>query len=328
MSRRFIHLIAATVVALCIPFVVALVPVSAPPFPATVFSVSTVDPQRPIQSLYVIEQRAATVGWDASSAHAAGDMWSLLGDEHRALSYWEQSLAADPSNHSLLIRLADSYWEHARWSSALVMLSRALESDPNDDAIRLRLGILQAIFDPTSAADTLSKLSSPMESVLLEAQGDTSDVVRLMRVGAALVASENWTAAEAAFEYAASFSPPSGLAFAYWGLARDRVGKNGAQQIEKAVELLPADAQVRYLQGLHLRITNDLGGSLEAFQLAVTLEAENPAYSAELGAAYELAGNLDEAEIWLKRAVTESENDPRFVALLDAFYQRFPAMAD
>ena len=286
-----------------------------------------VDFSRPVQTLYRIEVQSARSGWSLDAALAAGDTWAALGDSRRALAYWEIAFSLDGRRSQVVSRLAAAYWEQEQWSSALVMLKRLLTLDPADSTARLRLGLLQAIFDPQAAIPTLTDAGASA-ALLVVVPGEVSDVQRLMRVGATLAGEDDWAMAEAAFEYAASFSPTDGVATAYWGLARDRVGKDGSAQIATAVALLPTSAPVRYLQGLHLRLVGDVVGSLEALRTAAELDAANPAYAAELGAAYEVAGNLNAAKIWLRRAVALSADDERFTALLEAFYQRFPTLKE
>ena len=104
------------------------------------------------------------------------------------------------------------------------------------------------------------------------------------------------------------------LALAYGGLARDMQGKDGAPQIDAAVTVAPDDPQVRFLQGLHLRLAYDNAGSLDAMVQAVALDPENPALYAELGKAYQLTGDLTAAERWLKFAVSL---DSHFQPLLE-----------
>ncbi len=331
MRRKGVWLAAllATALALLLFWVALVPPAPQPPSPSETGALLPVviDFQRPLQTLYRLQSRAVRVGWTVESALAAGDAWAALGDSRRALAYWEIALQQNAQPTAVLARLANGYWEQEQWSAALVTLKRLLASDPADRAARLRLGTLQAIFDPQAAALTLAESDAPSAAALLAAaQGDANDVPRLMRVGLTLAGDDNWAMAEAAFEYAASFSPPDGLAAAYWGLARDRVGKDGAAQIAAAVALLPANAQVHYLQGLHLRLVGDAAGSLQSLRTAAELDAENPAYAAELSAAYEQAGNVDAAQIWLRRAVALAEGDVRFSTLLDEFYQRFPAL--
>ncbi len=131
-------------------------------------------------------------------------------------------------------------------------------------------------------------------------------------MGKALADAKLWPYAELAFSLS---SDP--LAYAYGGFARDMQGKDGSSQIDTAVALEPNNAQVRLMQGLHLRMNYDYPNSLKAIIQAVALDPENPALYAELGKAYQLTGDLTTAEHWLKYAASL---DPHFQPLVDAFY--------
>ena len=133
------------------------------------------------------------------------------------------------------------------------------------------------------------------------------------RAGIALADVKLWAYAELAFSQATG----DPLALAYGGWVRDQQGKSGAHWIDAAVALAPDSAQVRLLQGLHLRLNYDYAGSLDAIIQATALDPENAALYAELGTAYQLSGDLTTAEHWLKYAVSL---DDRLQPQLDAFY--------
>jgi tetratricopeptide (TPR) repeat protein len=153
--------------------------------------------------------------------------------------------------------------------------------------------------------------------VLADAQGDP---LVAMPVGFALAQAELWPYAELAFQHATNVNPDYAEAQAYVGLARDRQGKDGDAWVARALTLDQQSDTVRFIQGLHLRQKQDFAGSLEAFVLAVALNPQNPAYYAELGTAYRLADDMDNAERWLQVAVDVSNRDPRFQQLLALFY--------
>ena len=134
-----------------------------------------------------------------------------------------------------------------------------------------------------------------------------------VRIGIALADAKLWTYAELAF----SQSPNDPLALAYGALARDMQGKDGSTWLQNALALAPQSAQVRFLQGLHLRLNFKYQESLQAIIQASALDPENPALYAELGRAYQLVGDLTTAEYWLKFAVSL---DNHFQPLLDSFY--------
>jgi Flp pilus assembly protein TadD len=141
-----------------------------------------------------------------------------------------------------------------------------------------------------------------------------------MRVGLALADTENWPLAELAFQHAMDTGAAFGEALAYIGLARDRQGKNGGFAFQQAVSAEPQNPVVQFLWGLHLRARDDLEASRQALVTATVLDPLNPAYYAELGTAYRLMGDLENAERWLWVAADSSSGDPRFAQLLALFY--------
>ncbi|MBI1277446.1 MAG: hypothetical protein GC179_04900 [Anaerolineaceae bacterium] len=281
---------------------------------------------RPMQALYQIEVMAAQSGWTADLAKSAGDIWEALDDLPRAVSYWEIANRLEPDDEQLTRRLAKSYLDLNRWSQAVISLSKLLKRS-DDNWAHFQLGILQSVLDPTSAAEQfqLAARDPQYQSIsvqLMPILNESTDIVRAMQTGVILASAKLWPAAEYVFQYAASFSPKLPVALAYTGLARDQQGKNGRPQIEQAVALAPNNAQVRYLQGLHLHLVGDEDASLAALQQAASLDPLNPAFAAELAATYNRAGDSVKAEYWYKVAVTLSNNDPRFQALLNDFYRQ------
>jgi tetratricopeptide (TPR) repeat protein len=297
---------------------------STPPPP--IGSSLTVDlaAHRPMQALYQIAVQVAQSGWTADLAKSAGDIWESLNDLPRAASYWEVAIRLQPNDEQLTRRLAQAYLDLEHWSQAVISLSDLLKIQ-DDNWAHFQLGILQAVLDASSAADQfqLAARDPQFKSVtaqLIPLLKEPSDVSRAMQVGAVLAGAKLWPAAEYVFQYAASLSPKPPVALAYTGLARDQQGKDGHSQIDQAIILAPDNAQVHYLQGLHLHLVGDEAGSLVALQQATTLDPLNPAFAAELASTYNRAGDAVNAEYWYKAAVTLSNNDPRFQAMLTAFY--------
>lgn len=285
---------------------------------------------RSMQALYQIEVQAAQSGWTADLARSAGDIWQTLDDLPRAVTYWEVAVRLQPSDEALTRRLAQAYLDLEHWSQAVIALSNLLKIT-DDNWAHMQLGILQAVLDSASASEHLQLATrdpqfKPVAIRLLSFLKEPSDLTRVMQMGAVLASAKLWPAAEYVFQYAASLSPNLAVAIAYTGLARDQQGKSGRAQIEKALTLAPNDAQVRYLQGLHLHLVGQEDASLIALQQATVLDPLNPAFAAELATSYDRMGDSVKAEYWYKAAVTLSNNDPRFQALLTAFYSQ-PSVA-
>ncbi|MBZ0282503.1 MAG: hypothetical protein K8L97_17315 [Anaerolineae bacterium] len=286
---------------------------------------------RPIQALYQIEALATQNGWTADWANRAGNLWAALGNPNRAVTYWEMATRLSPPDITLTRTLAQAYLDMQRWSEATIALNQVLEIAPEDQWAHYHLGILQVAFAQESAAEHLEiARQNPIYQTTVDALLSIQTSIpaeRAVQVGIVLIDHDLWGIAEMVFQYAADIADPFPTALAYVGLARDYQGKSGREQIEQALALAPQSGQVLYLYGLHLRLMND-ESSLQAFQQAVELDPLNPAYAAELGAAYQQIGNLGLAEYWFREAVTFSGNDARFHALLDQFYSQIPTIGN
>jgi tetratricopeptide (TPR) repeat protein len=281
---------------------------------------------RPVQALYQIEALADAQGWTPERLRLAGDVWHEMGDVTQALPYWEAAGVGLPDDTLLARMLAESYLTLQRWTQAVDQLNRLVEMDFSDVWAHYQLGMLRAAFDPPTAETHLKLAVRAPEyqdvaaTLLFVIDEYGTDPLIGMPVGLALADADQWPLAELAFQYAADVGQQYPEALAYVGLARDRQGKDSRAAIQQAVALGSQNAVVRFIQGLHLREQEDLAGSLDALVQAAVLDPDNPAYYAELGSAYRLLGDLENAEHWLREAVEISNQDPRFQQLLALFY--------
>ena len=328
MTRRFPHP-ALHLRALFLCCSILLMADTPNPFTSEGLIVANIQADRPIQALYLIEVIAAQSGWTADLARQAGDLSNSLGDTSGAVAYWEIAVSLDPANATLARHLAQGQIELQHWSQAVVALNHVVELT-DDNWSHFQLGLLQAAFNPQTAALHLElaardpQFKSVANDLLPFLQVDLPDPSTVMQIGVILAAHDHWDYAEYVFQYAASLLLPFPEAMAYAGLARDRQGKSGTELINLAVAQSADNAQVRYLQGLHLRLTGDDTGSLDALKRAAELDPSNPAYAAELAFAYQQGSSAVQAEYWFKAAVVLSNDDPRFQKLLDNFYSQTP----
>jgi tetratricopeptide (TPR) repeat protein len=283
-----------------------------------------------MQTLYRIELQAAQSGWTSQQAAAAGDLWQSIGDLPRAAHLWEIALSLTEADAALLRRLAVAYLDLQRWPQALIVLDQLVDLMPGDAWTQFSLGLIQLTFNPSQAAEHLqvarkSPVYQPVVDDLLAALAPRpDDPAGLMNVAVVLGQHGLWPFAETV-SLAASDATHAPEALAYAGLARDQQGKNGAAQIDLAVAAAPDSPQVRFLQGIHLRLHGDVLGGLDAFLRAAALNPTNPAYAAEVSASYQMLGNWTEAETWLVLAFRLSGDDPRFHELLARFYEAMPS---
>jgi tetratricopeptide (TPR) repeat protein len=278
------------------------------------------------QALYQAEVSAAQSGWNADLARVAGEVWEQLGDLSMAVTYWEIAIASQPDDSSLVRYLVQAHIDLQQWDEARASLRHLVQLAPDENRAHYQLGILEAVFDPSSASEHLRLAARDLlyRDIVFELlpliSSEKMSAATAMQIGLTLASHELWPYAEMSFRFAADLGNPFPEALAYTGLAQDRQGKDGSAAIEKAFVLAPDNAQVLYLRGLHLRSVFDYVNSLGNFEQAINADPGNPAYAAELSTAYRLVGNLGSAELWLKTAVTLSNNDPRFEDLLSAFY--------
>jgi tetratricopeptide (TPR) repeat protein len=289
--------------------------------------------QRPVQALYHLEALAVETGWTPARHQQAGDLWARLGDMQQAIYHWQQGPTDDP----LLLRsLAAAYITGGDWRAAINTLERLVALRPEDPWTNYNLGLTLALYDPDAAEaylrraaldPTYQQTARAVRVTLLEHRDDnlTTTVGLPILVGLTLIDRAEWTFAELAFSYANAIylgnnGDPLPEALAYLSLVQNERGKDGSIAIESAVALAPNDAQVRFFQALHERHQKNYAGSLNAMIQAVALSPESPVLYAELGTAYRLVGDVEQAQYWLQAAVDFSGGDPQFQALLTAFY--------
>ena len=287
------------------------------------------------QALYQLESLAVQSEWSPQMLRQAGDLWRDMGNPSEAVSYWERALQMQPGDVVLLRTLAQTYVELQRWADARERLAQLVEIVPEARWAHFELGLILAAFDPQTAVIHLQEAADDSfygddALALLDVLADDpGDSLVGMRAGTVLAGQERWAYAELAFTQVASLQQPFPEALASVGLARDRQGKDGSRWIEQALALDPENAEVRLLEGLHLRAVGEYNGSLDALIQAAALDPENPALTAELSTAYRLVNDLPQAEYWLRIAVALSDDNPRFQQLLTLFYAEevatFPA---
>ncbi|MDX1995337.1 MAG: tetratricopeptide repeat protein [bacterium] len=283
------------------------------------------------QALYQVRTLAEQQGWTADLYQQAGDLYAAMNDLSGAAASWEAARQLAPARSIIeLRRLAQTCLDLGRWAQAADVLGALLEQSPDDAWANYRLGLLLAPSDPRRADAYLEVAARQPEytdvasPLLLRLRAEQDNPLISMQVGLLLVEADLWTDAERAFQYAASTAAPYPEALAYVALAREQQGKDGTDWIQQAVALAPDSAPVRYVEGLYWRARNDFAASQRALVQAVIADPNNAALYAELGTAFQLVGDYEQAEHWLQIAVALAENEPhvqeRFQELLALFY--------
>ena len=221
---------------------------------------------------------------------------------------------------------ADLLIAAGEYEAAARMLQMLLTFLPATPQSSETLGTLLALRDPESAmshlrlAVDLDPLTRSFAIELIEviesARSDESQAYTLAQVGQTLARAGRWPMAVVAFENALALDPNYTEARAYYGLALDRSGQDGLQQLELAVADAPEAPLPLVLLGKHWLIRGEPTQALKAYEQAATLAPEDPLIAIDLGAAYAAAGDLPAARLAFQYATDLAPDDPTLWSLL------------
>ncbi len=259
----------------------------------------------PQASLYTRTFNAHANGWTVDDHNALAQAWQGIGDPARALPYWENALRVQPSLNVARV-LSETYLVQADYARALDSARIALTLNPNEVWANAYVAFLLAPSFPQEALphlrtllldETYGTLAQNLLSLIQEAPEERAFV---RRVGAIFLEAQAWAFAESAFLHAVTVNYPDSLATVYIGWVQDQQSKDGSEWIEEAVRLAPDNADVRFIQGLHLRQQGAYEESAIALEIAVALNPD-PVFYTEIAALYDLMGLPDVATSWRDR---------------------------
>lgn len=277
-------------------------------------------PENPVEALFRVEVQAMRTGWTDALHRDAGRYTLMLSDIEGAAAHYEAVIDPDAP---LLQQLMQLYLQLENWSAAIDTGERLLALTPEDRWAAYQIGLLLAVADTTRAAPYLraAGLDVRYAPVVTDILAIPTDDARYgLRVGTVLITHELWPYAELAFMQYLAQSEDRAEALAYIGFVREQQSKDGGVWIEAALAQGAETPQVQYVVGLHWRGRGQYDESLAAVMKAAALDPNNPAYYAELGTAYRLLFNYEQAEHWLRTAVAVSNNDAYFQERLAIFY--------
>jgi len=261
-----------------------------------------------------------------------GDIALSEGDASLAVKLWSETLQNGGKPELLLPRLADGYESLLDYNQESLVLQEYLAIAPEDAAALYNFGLLQAASNPASASDNL--IHAAQRDTTLDASVQTirtaintallSDdkAYQLVVTGRALGSLGKWNLASLAFRNALQIRPEYADAWAWLAEAVQQLNQDGKAEIDKARSLDPRSAMVQSLYGLYLQRQRQPFKALTAFQTAVALEPNNPAWQMALGRAYELTDDLVAALEHYQRAVELAPDDANVWRALAEFCLR------
>ncbi len=251
------------------------------------------------------------------------------GDPTGAIEAWEAEPELFLNRADILEQLAQVSLELEDRPGAIDALARLVLLVPADPEPRLQLGLLRATLQPETAlpdlrlADELAPGGSPIAQSMVRAIEDSrpeqQPAYTLAQVGQALARNEEWQLAAWAFEEALVLQPDYAEVRAYLGLALDRSGRDGLEELQAAAAAAPGTGLPHTFLGLHWSAAGDPERALTEFTLAARLDPTNPALAAELGRAHAQLGDVASAISAYRLATDLAPQDPGFWLLLAEF---------
>jgi tetratricopeptide (TPR) repeat protein len=279
--------------------------------------------RKAIQHLKSIEPSAKNdVGFNCLLA----DLNLQVNDLEHALEYWKAANQGCTVFEQALFVIVDEEISKGSLTAAEHLLQELSQANPLDPDLHLRLGMLQATYDPEKAlasirlADDLSENSTPQAQQLFriieDARAEDQPAYTLASVGQYFASIDQWIFARYALEAAIKIQPDYADAYAFLGLAKDQIGENGIRELLKAVELAPEAVIPHLYLGMHWQLKNELDMAFNEFERAAELDPTNPAIAAQIGAVYEAKGDIMTAIQAYRAAAELDPQNPDFWLLL------------
>ena len=249
-----------------------------------------------------------------------------LRNSTKAFEFWELADHQCPYFKQDLRPLVDELIEEEDLEEAEHILRILSQYQPQDADVHLLLGMMIATYAPEEAltslrlADDLSHneniLAQQLYRTIEDARAFDHPAYTLATVGRYFAGIANWRFAARAFENAVLIQPDFAEAYAYLGLCKDNLDKNGIIELLEAVELAPDLALPHIILGIHWinKSKNDM--AMNEFERALNLDPNNPAILAQIGAVYEAKGEIPNALQAYQAAAEINPQDPDFWLLL------------
>lgn len=262
-------------------------------------------------------------GWAALaySRLQMGDLPAALEAYRRGLEFYDSP--------SFYAGLAYIHHEQKNWDAERIALENQIRLQAADAYVYYRLGVLLCLFDPEQSYDKLFAASSlnpefdppvqTLRSALNLASTQTDPALRMVTIGRALGLVQEWALARAAFEQAIGFNSAYAEAWAWLGEAKQQLGQDGREELDRALSLDRASVIVRGLRALYWERQRQYGQMLAEYLAAARYEPGSPAWQAGIGRAYTLRGDLPAALTAYRRAVELAPNDAEYWRFLAAF---------
>ena len=271
----------------------------------------------------------SAAGWDL-----LGQSYWWTGDQESALASWNEGVNVYPTYARFYAHLRMAYYEQGNLFAEQDALEQwvAMEGETEAPA-RYRLGLLLSISDPIRAQGEFILASSldydfdpaveTMRTALTLAALEMDKSVQFVLIGRGLGLVNEWPLAAEAFRRATVADGENAEAWAWLGEAKQQLGQNGREELDKALSLGRENPVVRSLRGVYWMRQERGDQALAEYLLAAEYDPENPAWQVSIGEAYTLRGDLQAALKAYNRATEIAPTDATIWRLLAIFSARY-----
>jgi tetratricopeptide (TPR) repeat protein len=283
----------------------------------------------PLRTLIYLDRAPSLPSQNHIEACLRGRALLAIGNLEQAIMSWENAGKSCPDTITFLYTLAQAYLKEDDLVTARSILEELVSLEPHHEDGLYCLSLITASIEPEDAlpyllrVEALSPGARPLSMALIQAIEDARSQdepsYTLAQVGQTFARYGEWEMATRTFQNALALKPDYIEARAYLGLALDRSGQDGLEQIMTAIEAAENAALPRMFLAFHWQGQDQPDLALEQLNIASQLDPTNPAIAAELGAIYAALGDTRSAIAAYRHATDLAPEDPRYWNLLTQY---------
>jgi Flp pilus assembly protein TadD len=186
------------------------------------------------------------------------------------------------------------------------------------DTPQIAIERLDQVIRLTQTTD--ARLSQLAITAKRRLSGEGTPTSRISGLASDLLAAEDWYAAEYLLNRLVGMTGGDPRVIALLGTALEAQGRDGAELIGVALIQSPTDPTVNYAAAIFYRQRGDSDRAFAALSVASQADPTNPAVAVETATLYRSQGRVEDAALWLERAVALAPNDLTLHYTLCRFY--------
>lgn len=263
----------------------------------------------------------------AEENYLSSDGWLSLADAYamnrqsekvEPALFHARSLAKNKDEISSALQAQIRYYRSQGDFKAALTCQRELTvlSDLNRES-KIDEILLLGLFDRETTLNEWQQMDSKPDwfeqwgSAFRNASNTPDDAQRWLSIGRAYGAAGVWDLSEYSFSQTVMYSPEYAEAWALLAEALQQQGKNGGEQINKALQLAPLSPAVRLTAALYYRRQLNFNRSIEMLDANIQESPDEPLWFLELGRTLAKAGRFEDALVAYQQA---ARKDPKGVA--------------